>query len=372
MASGASVHTTPSAQGYRARQLDTATGSASRFAVILAGGEGARLHPFTQRWLGEDRPKQFCAFTGTRTMLEHTVDRALALVPSQNVITVIGPNQGRYLNGIRKGLPGRIVEQPHDRGTAMAIFLGVTYAMEADPEATVVVYPSDQFVKPEKKFQRCIEQAYRQAERNPERLILLGATPHRPETEYGWIEPGVRSRAARGSANGNGNGNGSGNGNGRAAAAADASEGKPMSIKNFHERPRKSKAENLMRRGCYWNTMIIAARAKTLWAIGWQMFPDVMRRFEIYRQVLHVIRNEGMTGTHEKVALNHIYRDLKSTDFSREVLQYITRWSTVMPIEGVQWCDVGQPQKIKEALESFGGRPAFPMECLDKIRSRRH
>ena len=50
-----------------------------RWAVVLAGGEGARMSSFVTQWLGAHRPKQYCAFTGERTMLEHTMERALAL-----------------------------------------------------------------------------------------------------------------------------------------------------------------------------------------------------------------------------------------------------------------------------------------------------
>lgn len=45
------------------------------WSIILAGGNGERLRPMVQSWLGQPRPKQYCTFLGTRSMLEHTLDR---------------------------------------------------------------------------------------------------------------------------------------------------------------------------------------------------------------------------------------------------------------------------------------------------------
>ncbi|TKS59515.1 MAG: mannose-1-phosphate guanylyltransferase [Nitrospira sp.] len=60
------------------------------WSIVLAGGEGKRLAPMIKRWLGEERPKQYCAFTGTRSMLQHTVDRADCLTVPEQRVTVVG------------------------------------------------------------------------------------------------------------------------------------------------------------------------------------------------------------------------------------------------------------------------------------------
>ena len=46
------------------------------WSIVLAGGEGERLKPFVQKWLGRHKPKQYCTFIGTRSMFQHTLDRA--------------------------------------------------------------------------------------------------------------------------------------------------------------------------------------------------------------------------------------------------------------------------------------------------------
>ena len=52
------------------------TSSVSLWSIILAGGDGERTRPFIQEWLGVAVPKQYCTFVGTRSMLQHTWDRA--------------------------------------------------------------------------------------------------------------------------------------------------------------------------------------------------------------------------------------------------------------------------------------------------------
>jgi hypothetical protein len=53
------------------------------WSIVLAGGEGERIKPLVQRWLGRHRPKQYCSFVGTRSMFQPTLDRAPASPPSQ-------------------------------------------------------------------------------------------------------------------------------------------------------------------------------------------------------------------------------------------------------------------------------------------------
>ena len=59
------------------------------WSIILAGGNGERLKPMVQRWLGRHRPKQYCTFIGTRSMFQHTVDRSDRIVSPQRRVTVI-------------------------------------------------------------------------------------------------------------------------------------------------------------------------------------------------------------------------------------------------------------------------------------------
>lgn len=59
------------------------------WSVILAGGEGERMRSLIEQWLGSHKPKQYCTFVGTRSMLQHTVDRAASLTPPIRTVAVV-------------------------------------------------------------------------------------------------------------------------------------------------------------------------------------------------------------------------------------------------------------------------------------------
>src|SRR3989338_1045048 len=116
------------------------------WGVILAGGEGRRLRPFLRDVHGTDRPKQFCAIIGTRSMLRHTVDRARWLIPEERTITVVTAGYRPFVAGDLVAEPPRILlEQPCNRDTAPGILLPLLVILQRDPEARVVLFPSDHF-----------------------------------------------------------------------------------------------------------------------------------------------------------------------------------------------------------------------------------
>src|SRR5512146_1246687 len=88
------------------------------WSIILAGGEGERLRPFIQKWLGRHTPKQYCAFVGRRSMLQHTIDRADRIAKPDQKTTVIArshePDARRQFDQRQCGI---IIKQPANRDT---------------------------------------------------------------------------------------------------------------------------------------------------------------------------------------------------------------------------------------------------------------
>ena len=291
----------------------------NRWVIVLSGGNGERLAPLVRLVLGKAVPKQYCAFSGSRTMLEHTYDRALALAPEERVVTVIGRDHRCHLNRACRP-PGRIVEQPANLDTAPGIFLPAAYVRAADPDATVVILPSDHFIRPQGRFTMRVELAALWAERLPGRLILLAAEAEGPETDYGWIEPGWRLSEHFGAV--------------------------PREAVRFHEKPSASDAKGFHRRGFLWNTFIIACKVRTLWTLGRRLLPGLMAGFDAF---------SGSLGEpDEAAALEALYRGMPSVNFSKAVLERAQGRIGVLPLEGVEWDDWGRPERVESALARLG------------------
>ena len=166
------------------------TSVAQPMVVVLAGGDGMRLRPLTERWLGRHVPKQYCTFAGTRSMLDHTLDRAACLCDPRRILTVVGRHHRDLLRArAPRATDGAFIEQPANLDTAPGVLLGLVHAMHQDPDSTVVLLPSDHFVYPEWRFVAKVQAAVQAAERLPDRVVLLGAAPTDIEDEYGWIVP---------------------------------------------------------------------------------------------------------------------------------------------------------------------------------------
>jgi mannose-1-phosphate guanylyltransferase len=280
-------------------------------------------------WLGEDRPKQFCAFDGKRCMLQRAHDLASAISGAERIVTVIGSGHQSHLDkAMPNGLPGKVLEQPMDRGTLPAIFLAATYAYERDPQSCLLVMPSDFHVAPENRFIEYGRRLVGLAARHRDRLVLLAAEPGRAEMDFGWIEPDYA----------------------RSARQTDRLEPKAMPVRRFHEKPDANLAQRLMQNGALWNTMIMAVQVEMLRNLGWKLLPELMEGLDIILHVLRARRRGEVSAAHEAIALAHVYRKLPQMDFSGELMPWIARQCLVLPMPTVQWEDWGRPERVMATL----------------------
>ena len=161
------------------------------WGIILAGGEGMRLQTYVEQIYGYARPKQYCALTGTRSLIRHTRDRVLRFIPPENLLTIANSNHSRYITEeeVENEIPGTIVIQPVPRETTAGILLPLLRVNKADPDAIVSIFPSDQFISQEALFMKYVEEANKFVISNPDLIVMLGIHPENPESGYGWIEP---------------------------------------------------------------------------------------------------------------------------------------------------------------------------------------
>jgi len=304
------------------------------WAIVLAGGEGERVRPLVQSWLGRHKPKQYCTFVGTRSMFQHMLHRATKLTTPDQLVTVVAHGHGSEPWTQFDEVPGiKVLRQPQNRDTAAGIFLPLAYIRARDPEATVVLYPSDHFVYPESRFVEVVQHMVLATERHPHRLVLLGVQPDRLELEYGWIQPG--------------------------ATLDQSTSCHVRAVQSFLEKPDPLQARRAMAAGAMWNTLILAAKLPKLWELGWRCFPEMMPLFERLC--------EAIGGPEEGTVLDAIYRVMPARNFSSGLLQQVPEHITVIQLTGVLWSDWGKPERIVETLQKIGKRPAFPLKLLSDL-----
>lgn len=309
------------------------------WAIVLAGGEGKRMCPFVERWLGYERPKQYCSFFGTKSLLGHTLDRASRLVGEDRVVTIIGKGHRSFLRE-ESSLPGHILEQPEAKGTGPGVLLPLSFIHAQDPNAIVVVLPSDHFVHPEAVFFERIMEATELLDRHSDRLVLIGAIPQGPESEYGWIEPGLETACVR------------------------QDPIQAQRVRRFVEKPSSNQALHCFECGHFWSTMIVVSRASSLWSLAVRLQPQAMSRLEKLRQGLRAIRDHQFSAGAEEILMRIAYSDMPNFDFSRDILTPSVDQCLLVPLRGVTWSDLGRPERVLETLDRIGLRPNFPRELV--------
>ncbi len=315
------------------RMAGRVTDLSRRWSIVMAGSEAECVPPFILRWLGHSRPKQYCTFVGTRSPFQHTLDRAARLSRPEHIVTVI-PREHRpeAWSQLEGRAVGTVLFHPKNRDTAAGIFLSLTYIRARDPQAIVVIYPSDHFVYPEERFLELVQRAAWTAEWLPDRLVFLGGSPDGLELEYGWIIPGEKL------------------------------DGSPKyqirAVDSFLPQPSAAQADAALTRGALWNSSVVVAKAALLWELGWKCFPAIMPHFE---RLSHSI------GTPQEVrTLDEIYRDMPAHHFSSELLQRVPDQAAVIEMSGVLWSSWGKPERIVHTLRQIGRQPAFPLTCLNR------
>lgn len=151
----------------------------------MAGGIGSRFWPVSKT----EYPKQFIDFFGVgKTLIQSTYDRFIQICPAENIFIVTNEI---YVELIKEQLPqlaeNQILAEPIMRNTAPCIAYGCMKIAELNPEAVIVVAPSDHTISYQEKFIAAINQSL-SAAATQESLITLGIKPNRPDTGFGYIQ----------------------------------------------------------------------------------------------------------------------------------------------------------------------------------------
>lgn len=227
----------------------------NNYCIIMAGGIGARFWPMSKT----SRPKQFIDILGTgKTLIQQTFDRFLKVCPKENIFIVTNDIYKELVMQQLQGITeNQVLCEPMRRNTAPAIAYAAYKISKINPDANLVVAPSDHIILKEDIFTNVILSALKASSMH-DWLLTLGITPSRPDTGYGYIQ---------------------------------FSESKPFGeddrvkkVKTFTEKPNLELAKTFLESGDFlWNSGIFVWSLKSILSAFRQHLPDV-----------DTIFNEGM------------------------------------------------------------------------------
>jgi len=209
------------------------------FAAILAGGSGQRFWPLSR----ELKPKQLLSMFGQESLIAQAVRRVLPFTGDADHVTIV--TNERLFDELRNHLTAQedhrlhevtYIQEPVARNTAPAIALAAAIFEDEDPDAIMVVLPSDHILEDGQVWADCIAAAAAAAEDGY--LVTIGIQPTRPETGYGYIlAADALPQFTRGSLT-------------------------PHVVERFIEKPDAARADQFVKSGhYYWNAGIFVMRA---------------------------------------------------------------------------------------------------------------
>ena len=220
--------------------------SKNYYAVIMAGGVGSRFWPISTK----EFPKQFHDMLGTgQSLIQRTFDRINNLVPSENIL--IATNE-RYEKLVLEQLPkvskNQVLLEPAMRNTAPCILYAALKIYNQNPNAVMLVAPSDHWIEDEAEFLKNIKTSFDACAKN-DILMTLGIQPDTPNTGYGYIQFEEESSTIK-------------------------------KVKNFTEKPNLEKAKSFLNSGDYlWNAGIFVWSAKSIISAFEKSLPEMNALF---------------------------------------------------------------------------------------------
>ena len=302
-----------------------------RYAMIMAGGVGTRLWPFSR----SRRPKQLLPLFEGRSLLEIATDRLDGIVePDRRLICT----SERFREVVAETLGAiRVLGEPCGRDTLNAVGLTAAVLSLEDSNAVFAVLTADHIITPQAEFARAAKQGFALVETDPSRFVTFGVTPTHPATGYGYVN--------------------------RGAPIADF-EG-CFEADGFKEKPDLETARTYLEAGTYsWNSGMFVFSAGAVLAALERFRPENaegLRRIAAdwnHGEARRQATLESVYPTLPKISVDYGLMEPASTSEHNQIC--------VVPMD-VDWKDVGSWPSFAETLEvgADGNRTSGPATLLD-------
>lgn len=301
--------------------------------VIMAGGVGSRFWPMST----PQKPKQFIDVLGTgRTLLQLTVDRFGDICPIENVWVVTSV---KYKELVKQQLPeipdSNILLEPCMRNTAPCIAYVAWKIRKKDPEANLVVSPSDHIVTDTREFARVISKGL-QFVATGDRILTLGMIPSRAETGYGYIK--IKNEVS-----------------------GESNEQEIRQVEGFKEKPDLQTARTYLDNGGYfWNAGIFLWKVKTIEKAFRDNQPGIAAIFDSLDEVFYT--------PEEQAAIDLRFPECKNISIDYAIMEH-ARNIYVFPAS-FGWSDLGTWGSLYEQLPKDETQNAIVGQNVRMIESR--
>ncbi len=282
------------------------------YAIILAGGHGERFWPLSIK----DRPKQLQSLYSDKTMLEETFERIGALVPIERSYIVTSTSlKSKVLEALPDLPEQNVLTEPQRKNTAAAICLAACHISQQDPDANMVVLPSDHMIKPNERFMDSLKFALEIINEHEDSLVIFGIDPTRADTNYGYIQIG------------------------------DSVENKEdmfcYEVKQFREKPSRVKAQEFYLDGIHlWNSGMFIWKVQTIIAKFEEHLPGIYKEFVEYKKYINTPQSVDK--------LEEIYSAIEPISIDYGIMEKANKVYVVK--SSFQWDDVGSWKAIDRIM----------------------
>lgn len=299
----------------------------SKYVAIMAGGIGSRFWPMSRTKF----PKQFLDILGTgKTLIQQTFERYNKVVPAENIFVITSEE---YVDIVQEQLPGipaeNIIGEPYRKNTAPCVAYISFKLLQKDPEACMIVAPSDNLVLDNEAFVNTVNKAF-DFVGHINGFVTLGMKPTYPNTGYGYIQH-------------------------------DTLEAAPgvYKVKTFTEKPNLELAKTFIESGDFlWNAGIFIWKVKNILGAFEKYLPEM---YEVFAS-----EKDKFNTPEEKAAIEQLYPQCTNISIDFGIMEKADNVYVIPASFG--WSDLGTWNSAWESMgkdESENAVAGKQVICID-------